>query len=233
MSPSLNNPSALEGSGTLVKIAFNVSADANIDQISPLAIDSMLINEGMSVTTVDGVFTVSDEQEIKIPLSAGWNLISLPIQPSDLTPGVVLSSIEGKYDSVWGYDSDTGWSRYKPGSESNLTELEPRIGYWLKMHEAETLLIQGTKLTETTISLKEGVWNFVGYCFLGTRDTDDCMYHVRDSINSVWGYAPDIGWSVWSIYIPSGMSDLESMKPGYGYCISVNKDCIWNAGEVQ
>ena len=45
---------------------------------------------------------------------AGWHLISIPLVPIDTNPAAALSSIEGKYNSVWAYDLDKGWTIYDP-----------------------------------------------------------------------------------------------------------------------
>lgn len=160
-----------------------------------------------------------------LPLDQGWRLISFPIQPSNPSPEAALSSIDGKYDSIWEYNPDAGWSIYLPGGASDLSELGPGKGYWLKMDALGNLDVQGTASESTAIFLKGGEWNLVGYNSLVPRTPEACMQQVVDKIDSVWGYSPENGWS---IYKPGASSNLELMKPGYGYWIKADEDCIWD-----
>ena len=43
----------------------------------------------------------------QVPLAPGWNLISLPLAPSDRATGAVLASVSGGYSTVFSYDSST------------------------------------------------------------------------------------------------------------------------------
>lgn len=160
-------------------------------------------------------------------LKPGWHLISLPLEPQDDRPGAVLTSIDGKYDSVWTYDSSGGWDIYVPDAPSDLTEMKLGEGYWIKMDEAGTLRIGGTEPAETAISLTGNAWNLVGYNSLETQETEACMRSVEDSINSVWAYDSSEGWD---IYVPDAASDLEYMRPGQGYWIKADEDCDWDVG---
>jgi len=162
-------------------------------------------------------------------MKPGWNLISLPLKPLDTDPGVILSSIDGKYSSVRAYNPDTGWSVYAPGKSINLYKMDTGVGYWIKMDRQGTLDIQGTELVSTAITLIGGKWNLVGYNSLDPKNAKDCMSNVEGDINSVWSYDPDTGWST---HIPYKLSNVKAMKPGCGYWMEVDRDCIWdvNAG---
>jgi hypothetical protein len=143
-------------------------------------------------------------------------------------PGEVLSSIYGSYDSVWAYDPGTGWSIYIPGGISDLEEMVVGKGYWIKMEQAGTMIVPGNVPDGTEISLIGGAWNLVGYSSMEQKKAEDCMSGVADHINSVWEYHPGTGWK---IYTPGGISDLEYMKPGYGYWIKADINCIWDVNE--
>jgi hypothetical protein len=164
-------------------------------------------------------------QSFSCKMKPGWSLISLPLQPLDTDPRVVLSSIDGKYSSVRAYDPDTGWSVYAPGTPGDLHKMEPGAGYWIEMDKSGTLTVEGTELDSTAIFLKGGGWNLVGYNSLEPKNAEDCMRCVEGDINSVWSFSPDTSWSV---YAPYGVSDLSIMKPGAGYWMEVDRDCIWD-----
>ncbi len=73
-----------------------------------------------------------------IPLSAGWNLISLPYVPSNTAITSVLAGIEGDYSIVWAYPNQQ-WKFYDPlDSDSTLTTMDAGRGYWIKTTGATT-----------------------------------------------------------------------------------------------
>jgi hypothetical protein len=163
-------------------------------------------------------------------MKQGWNLISLPLQPPDTDPAAVLASLGTKYDYVWAYHPDNGWSIYAPWAPTDLEAMEPNWGYWVKMNESGDLLVEGTDPTETTIPLYGEKWNLVGYSSREYRSAEDCMSQVADKINSVWAYDPD---TVWDIYVPGGPSDLEVMGPGVGYWIKADQYCEWDVNAID
>jgi len=163
------------------------------------------------------------------PLELGWDLISLPLQPENTEVTAVLSSIEGKYDSIWRYDSNPGWRWYLPNAPeiSNLWEMESGIGYWIETTEACSLTIQGTQ-PQTAIPLSEG-WNLVGYGSQTSDDIEDCMTSIAGLYISVWEYDAVDGWQWYMSASPDG-SNLDSMRPGFGYWIESLTACIWDIG---
>jgi hypothetical protein len=82
-----------------------------------------------------------------IPLCVGWNLISYPSAAPVPLPGA-LASIAGKYDLVYAYDAADladPWKQYDPLAPpeiNDLTEMGPKRGYWIRMTEATTLVVQ-------------------------------------------------------------------------------------------
>ncbi len=83
-----------------------------------------------------------------IPLSVGWNLISLPLIPANTAIGTVLSSTNipgNKVVSVWYLDYGTSCSSptfkwYKPGnSASTLATMEAGKAYWISCNQTGTL----------------------------------------------------------------------------------------------
>ena len=214
--------------------------DEHVDTIDPVTspvigshvyADSGVYTVTATVTDDDGdtgteTFTISVGTQVSVKQS--WNLISFPLEPLAPEPSAVLASIEGKYNSIWAYDPETGWSMYAPGAPGVLDELVTGKGYWLEMYESETLILAGTVPDSTDIFLKGGKWTLAGYSSLSPRTPESCMSGVADKINSVWEYSPDTGWSV---YVPGGVGNLDLMKPGYGYWIKANADCNWNVNE--
>jgi len=84
------------------------------------------IQEGLSIQ-IEGQVSSSP-----LSLTDGWNLIgfnslqSMPVEDA-------LAGIEGEVESVWGY-KDGMWELYDPKNPgfSDLKEIEPGMGYWVK-----------------------------------------------------------------------------------------------------
>jgi hypothetical protein len=82
-----------------------------------------------------------------IPLCAGWNLIGYPSAAPVMLPGA-LASIAGQYDLVYAYDAADAadpWKKYAPAAPwftNDLAELGPGKGYWIRMTETGTMVVQ-------------------------------------------------------------------------------------------
>ena len=170
-------------------------------------------------------------QEVNITLAAGWNLISLYLQPIDARFSSVLSSIEGKYDSVWTYDAATGqWHRYTVGAPpflNDLGEMESGVGYWIMMNQPATLIVQGTPPSKA-ISLRTG-WNLIGYNSQTPMSIEDYLLTVGDNCDSIWTYNSEIGeWLRYDANAPAFLNNLGSLQPGSSYWIEANQDFVWD-----
>lgn len=159
-----------------------------------------------------------------IGLGPGWNLISLPQQPSDTAISNVLGAISGKYSSTWAFQNGS-WKVFDPASPgfSDLSTMEVGWGYWLNMTEAATLSVTGAEPSKT-INLITG-WNLVGYNSSTSQNITDALASITGKVVSVWAYKNDS----WQFYDPAnpGFSDLTTMSPGYGYWINTNGACTW------
>ena len=180
------------------------------------------LNANPSLTN-ENTFSIVDPNAIGLT-GPGWNLISLPLQPSNTAITNVLGSISGKYTSTWAYQNDS-WKVFdsaNPGL-SDLSILETGWGYWLDMTEAATLSVTGTEPSKT-INLITG-WNLVGYNSSTSQNIADALASIAGKVVSVWAYKNDS----WEFYDPAnpGLSDLTTMSPGYGYWINTNGVCTW------
>jgi len=159
-----------------------------------------------------------------INLTSGWNLISFPPFPADCSIPILLGFIQGKYLSVWTF-SDTDWKVYDPANpaSSDLTCLNPGIGYWINMSESESLAISGT-IPSKSITLKSG-WNLVDLNSLTAVPIADALASIEGKYVAVWAYIDGI----WKLYDPvnPGFSDLENMEPSRGYWIGATEACTW------
>jgi len=94
----------------------------------------------MEETDMLSIVGVPAPEETGIPLEKDWNLVSyLPDAPLPIE--IALSSIDGLYTAVLGYDG-RGLSYYPsiPTDLNTLHSLSPGRGYWVRMAADATLV---------------------------------------------------------------------------------------------
>jgi uncharacterized repeat protein (TIGR01451 family) len=159
--------------------------------------------------------------EFTITLKYGWNLISLPLIPTDGNITVVMGNVGdpanvyvvGYYDAsnpanpwqVWAPDS--GWS-------SNLEKMEPGKGYWVLMLDDDELTVYGSALNPGEPPPSTDVfvgWNLIGFKSLSPKAANVYL----NGITGLWSMM--LGYS-------SGYYQVEGadmMNPGSGYWLAV------------
>ena len=95
-----------------------------------------------------------------IDLPAGWNLISMWIEPEDPTPEAVFDEVPGiLYLYRWDPDIE-GWLT---AHEGTLTQVSVLGGYWLWLPEPTTVCVTGTEVTgDQEIPLGKAGWQMIG-----------------------------------------------------------------------
>ena len=128
-------------------------------------------------------------------LQAGWNLISLPLIPENND----LSSIFP--------DSEIAYS-YIDGSYEIAYDLEPGIGYWINIPNAETYKIYGKPFTNYSYTLPTG-WHMLG------------ALNEPASLKTI----PDAVLSVIFAFVDGSYQEVNEIKPGLGYWVNVTEPC--------
>jgi len=94
--------------------------------------------------------TLTNEVEHTMNLKAGWNMVSLPVMPEDVSAAAVLSEV-GFYQLVtW---SGTGYV--------SATSFEEGRGYWLLVLGDVNVTVIGTTVDDVTLTLSPG-WSMIG-----------------------------------------------------------------------
>ena len=89
-----------------------------------------------------------EAQTVMVHHIAGWNIVGLPLNVDDASPGSLYpSSVEG---TLYGFD----------GSYYNTGELTAGNGYWLYFNETGDIELNGTSIDQITMSLNQG-WNLI------------------------------------------------------------------------
>ena len=163
-------------------------------------------------------------ETFSLSLVTGWNLISLPIQPSETEISSVLSQISGLFTIVWSYQNGKWWM-YDPANIgfSDITTMEAGHAYWIEMTQAGAINIAGSEPSKS-LNLLAG-WNFVGFNSNQSMPVNDALSSISAKLVIVWSYQNE-GWRMYDPNHP-GFSDLTTMEPGDGYWIKVIENCIW------
>ena len=158
----------------------------------------------------------------EISLVLGWNLISIPLQPTNTSIYNVLSSISGNFTSVWTYSSSS-WQRYDlqgPAFLNNLATMEAGKGYWININQGDTLEVSGAS-PPTSTSLING-WNLVGYNSQTSKSIADATTSISGNFSSVWAYSSG-SWQRYDLQGPAFLNNLNTMEAGKGYWINSNQ----------
>jgi hypothetical protein len=172
-------------------------------------------------------FTVNVPPTVfNIQLSAGWNLVSMPLVQADTSLGAVLSSIIGHYDRVMAYDPfnpQDHWRQYYngwPEPMNDLRNLDHTMGFWIHMLNPATLTVSGPIPINTDILLLAG-WNLVGYPAI-----EEGNYTVAD-LKADTGATIVEGFNSSATYLTSVLPDGYILKRGEGYWIYTPTDTVW------
>jgi len=161
----------------------DVSADINKESTGKwlLATSNLALGEHVFKVTgqddagnskeIETKFTVKERPEFVIPLTTGWNLISLPGEPLDSDINAVVTSTH-PISVVLTYDPDgaTVWPSATRGSDGlfsgTLTSMSASKAYWVKTSSFEALSVKispavgGTATALPTVGLAVG-WNLL------------------------------------------------------------------------
>ena len=145
-------------------------------------------------------------------LVTGWNLISLPLTPTDNSVSAVLSTVS--QDAVKRYDATTK-------TFADTTTMDPGTGYFVHVTTTtSTWEYEGTQVFSTSSGLEAGL-NMIG--------VPNCTMSVGDAMNESAGYRYVARWDAlqqkYEVYNPSAPSTFHGftmMTAGEGYFVSAN-----------
>lgn len=111
-----------------------------------------LIVEPARVTT--RYYAILPRLSFDLALEAGWNLISLPIDPLDPSVAAVFAVSDVRADAVYAW---------LPGDEqySTVATVQALVGYWVYSDSAVVVGVRGVSVLSGQVHLQRG-WNLVG-----------------------------------------------------------------------
>ena len=140
--------------------------------------------------------TLATDAVFGIPLSAGWNLISLPLVPANSALAKIFASqiANNQFVIAWGFNNGQ-WRSYANG-KGTLTSIQDGSGYWVDVSQATTLYVTGSIIPQTSTppsyQLSPG-WNLVGFKPQPTIQNENIAAYLSSingkyQTNSVWVY---------------------------------------------
>jgi len=109
-----------------------------------------VVQPGSVTSFIIDVSLVETDVEVTIELSAGWNMVSLPVIPDDTSATAIMPTGAFFQLVTW---SGTGYV--------SAAEFEVGKGYWLLVLYDITLTVSGEPVDEFTLNLSPG-WTMVG-----------------------------------------------------------------------
>ncbi|MGD9275609.1 MAG: hypothetical protein PVJ67_00385 [Candidatus Pacearchaeota archaeon] len=171
------------------------------------------------------VFKVIGEN-FPISLDKKWNLISVPVNLLSSNVEEVFGDDEN-IEEVWSYEGGE-WFYYIPGDEdSNLVNIVPGRGYWVKTSDSTDLIVGGSLFEAgnnpgNSVPISSG-WNLIGHYGLASKPRICALASIFNKWSTLVGY-------------DSAFYDAYIMNPGEGYWFFAqgddsyayaNKACLW------
>jgi uncharacterized Zn-binding protein involved in type VI secretion len=155
---------------------------------------------------------------LHIKLNSSWNLMSFNVTPLISDVATVLTTVNGLYSVVLGYDRG-GLSYYPilPPEMNTLKTMDPKHGYWIKMGQVATLTIAGVPVSATMPLSMNTSWNLVGYLPNASLPVTAALASINGLYSVVLGY--DQGALSYYPILPPQMNTLKTMDPRHGYWI--------------
>jgi len=156
------------------------------------------------------------EETYSKDLYEGWNLVSLPLTPSDNSTSSVLASVWDNVSAVYRYNATS--KQFERAST-----MDPGEGYFVYVTQNCTWTYSGTSYTSMSIELKKGL-NMVGWL--------NCSEDISDALSSIAGdywyvarwNAIERKFEVYNPVAPPVFNDFTTMERGEGYFISMKRD---------
>ena len=173
---------------------------------------------------------IDASSQATLSLRAGWNLVSLPVVPSNDNPQTLLAPIADALEELHVYDASAGrWLRYLPSAPSytnSLQQIPSWAGLWLKARSDASLSLSGTPRQGIAVSLTPG-WNLVAYPGSEALPAELAIASLGNSLDMAHGYEAVSG--AWTSYHPStpALNTLTEMLPGQSYWLNVREPCSW------
>ncbi len=158
----------------------------------------------------------ASEPQNQLILTKGWNLISLPkINNNDIDE---IVNIFNNFEKIITLKNNK-WYIYDKSTNSNLNELSEEHGFWIKMNENQSILIEEAA-QQTSFELTKG-WNLIGYPSIKENSIEQLFQDVIDDVELIYVYNNEF-----KSFNPENPSNII-IKPGTGIFIKIKDNTEW------
>ncbi|MHC1571673.1 MAG: S8 family serine peptidase [Methanosarcinales archaeon] len=195
--------------GQTTNLSWDVPSNVNltISEGDEVLSPGSQLGEGSHELTVTA--ELLESQGFSINLSAGWNMVSLPLIPDN-------SSLYAVFGSIPTLDTMPVVTWEAP-SFVVVEEIEPKIGYWVFTPSDTTIRVMGKPITNTTLILKAG-WNMVGTVGVGNLSISDIPNQVPER--------PAVTW------VAPSFVETDMIEPGKSAWVFVTTDTTVTRGKT-
>jgi hypothetical protein len=174
-------------------------------------------------------------RSMDISLHAGWNLISLSLEPAEANVAEFFAPIADDLQAAYTWEVTPlggAWKRYAPRLPSytnTLARIDANKGIWLQVTRDRTLHVLGTQRTSSSVPLAAG-WNLVAYPGTTAKPLREALAPIEGKYSTVFAFRNADGQGEWRFYdtsAPPEANTLQTVEPGKGYWINVQEPCTW------
>ncbi len=167
------------------------------------------------------VRSFSVPQSLTIPLVAGWNLVSLNVNPLDSGVGAVFGTsgstspqnASQEFILVKDLAGDIYWPLY---NNDGIDTLHAGQGYLVYSDSADTVRAQGTPVDVAAASIQLAAgWNMIGYLPQTGAPVSTALAGIESQIYIVKNNSGRIYWPEF------GIDDIDTLYPGSGYLVDM------------
>ena len=172
--------------------------------------------------------------EFALDLQAGWNLISLPLDPLDSSTIAIFAPVMESFSKIYSYEPvSKNWQVYTANRETfdqpnSLYTLAVGNGYWVEMNSPATLTIRGSPVYDFRLNLREQ-WNYIGYPSTEERNVTSALQSIDGLYYRMYSYDAQLKrYDLHNPYASVPEPDvLGTMSPGKGYIIDMKANAPW------
>ena len=151
-------------------------------------------------------------------LQLGWNLVSLPLTPTNNSTSAILGNDTIAYNAVVSYNTTTH-------QFEDAATMDPGVGYFVNVTTAGTWSYNGTAYTSISATLSTGL-NCVGW----TNEAGSALPGALSSIAGSYRYVArwnsgTHSYETYTSVAPNVFNDFETMDRGEGYFIVATDGC--------
>jgi len=207
-------------------------------------------NNVVSTPPIEITVTGGTDPSYQTSIGANWNLLSLPVVPTDSSVDALLANVKDNIVSAWKWECDEegkcNWAVWIPESVMSvealnnytlLTDIYCGEGFWVNSDMAQTLAVSGTQASDTSCSLTDG-WNLIGLKSNEAKSITDLISGNENKIASVWKWINPPG--KWAVFLPKddldkgltetqdyanakGFDVLEDINTGEGFWVNATQ----------